>query len=323
MMLISNKSLISIVMPAYNVGEYISRSIQSVLNQTYDAFELIIVDDGSTDNTFSIIDELSFLDKRIRVIRQSNSGVSVARNVGISIAKGEYVAFLDGDDIWMSTHLEKAIDFFQKYPDIYWYSSSFQYFWNELPVSDFSTGLDSQIRVSHYFSEKIKRWDTTWTSAVVVRKTCLNNNLFPSGIQNGEDEIAWATIAAKYPFYGKYDGCTVYYRQRTGSLSCNFKESPRTKCKALLDLASHYAMLSHTHKLDRLSLISLRSYVIYAWEQAIICYDRELTRQYIQKTSCLQSKLLMLYLKVYHNFPVFPSFFWSISFKLMRKFILK
>lgn len=100
--------MISVVMPAYNVENYIAESIQSVLNQTYEDWELIVVNDGSTDNTEKVI--RSFSDARIRLINQENQGVSVARNVGIDNAKGDYICFLDSDDLYKPEFLELMIN---------------------------------------------------------------------------------------------------------------------------------------------------------------------------------------------------------------------
>ena len=94
-------------MPVYNVENYIGESIQSVINQKYPNFELLIINDGSTDHTLDVIN--TFADKRIKVINQENSGVSIARNVGIDNANGEYISFLDGDDIYEPEFLELMI----------------------------------------------------------------------------------------------------------------------------------------------------------------------------------------------------------------------
>jgi len=92
---------VSVIMPTYNSAHFISKSIESVINQTYPNWELIIVDDGSTDNTRNIINEYIQLDKRIKYFFQQNKGVSSARNKGISISNGVFVAFLDSDDLWL------------------------------------------------------------------------------------------------------------------------------------------------------------------------------------------------------------------------------
>ncbi len=105
--------LVSIIMPSWNTGKFIGESIQSVLNQTYTNWELIIVDDCSTDNTDEIV--ASFNDERIRYFRNDkNSGAALTRNRAIREAKGEWIAFLDSDDLWMPKKLEYQIKFMQK-----------------------------------------------------------------------------------------------------------------------------------------------------------------------------------------------------------------
>lgn len=100
--------LISVVIPAYNVESCINRSVSSVLNQSFDDLEVIIVDDGSNDNTPSICDALAKNDNRVKVIHQKNSGVSVARNVGIDQCSGIYIFFLDADD-WLDLNYFKSV----------------------------------------------------------------------------------------------------------------------------------------------------------------------------------------------------------------------
>jgi teichuronic acid biosynthesis glycosyltransferase TuaG len=100
---------VSIVMPAYNAGKFIKASIRSVQDQTFQDWELIVVDDGSTDNTAAIIRELQVYDQRIKYIYQKNKMPAGARNTGIRNATGEWVAFLDSDDLWIDTKLEKQV----------------------------------------------------------------------------------------------------------------------------------------------------------------------------------------------------------------------
>ncbi len=106
---------ISVVMPVFNGGKYLQLAIESVLNQTYTNFELVIVNDGSTDNSKEIIEGVN--DNRIVLINQNNKGVSIALNNGIRKAKGEYIARMDSDDICFPERLKKQIEFFEKNPD--------------------------------------------------------------------------------------------------------------------------------------------------------------------------------------------------------------
>lgn len=101
--------MISIVVPLYNKAPYIERSIKSVLNQTYTAFEILILDDGSTDNGSEIVEKMAFVDNRIKYFYHTNRGVSYTRNRGIQEAKGELICFLDADDTYEETFLEKMV----------------------------------------------------------------------------------------------------------------------------------------------------------------------------------------------------------------------
>ena len=91
---------VSVIMPAYNVAPYIGEAIESVLNQTFDDLELLIVDDGATDGSDVIADLYASRDRRIRVIRQANAGISAARNHGLRVASSPVIAVLDSDDVW-------------------------------------------------------------------------------------------------------------------------------------------------------------------------------------------------------------------------------
>lgn len=104
------EDLVSIIMPAYNVDEYIEESIRSIQAQTYPNWELIVVNDGSTDTTQAVVERLASQDSRIRLVTQPNGGVSRARNRGLELARGEYISFLDGDDLWEPTFLRELID---------------------------------------------------------------------------------------------------------------------------------------------------------------------------------------------------------------------
>lgn len=114
-----DKPLVSVVIPLYNKLNWISQTILSVANQTYKNWECIIVDDGSTDGSYELVTSLiNTLPGNWQVVRQSNSGQSVARNRGLEISSGEYIALLDADDIWFKDKLEKQVEFLDKNSDV-------------------------------------------------------------------------------------------------------------------------------------------------------------------------------------------------------------
>jgi glycosyltransferase involved in cell wall biosynthesis len=105
-----SQSLVSVVIPAFNSKKYIAETLQSVSNQSYKNFEVVIVDDGSTDGQSEIIQQHCAADARFRAIFQENTGVSTARNNGFNHTKGKYIAFLDADDVWLPDNLQLKID---------------------------------------------------------------------------------------------------------------------------------------------------------------------------------------------------------------------
>lgn len=106
---------VSIIMPAYNCAKFIDEAVQSVINQTYKDWELIVVDDCSSDDTYEILSKYACEDSRIHLLKnEQNSGAAVARNHAIEVAGGRYLAFLDSDDVWKSTKLEKQIEYMEK-----------------------------------------------------------------------------------------------------------------------------------------------------------------------------------------------------------------
>src|SRR6185503_3925511 len=108
--------LVSIIIPAYNAGSYIEETLQSIFNQTYQSWEIIIINDGSTDNTLDVVK--TFTDKRVDCITQKNGGVASARNKGLYFAKGEYVVFFDADDLMTPAFLSERVNTLKKEPSI-------------------------------------------------------------------------------------------------------------------------------------------------------------------------------------------------------------
>ena len=110
-----HKRMISIIMPVYNSEKYVSEAIESVCNQSYENWELLIVNDGSTDYSQEIIDNYSEIDSRIRVFHKKNEGVSIARNFALNQIFGEYVTFIDSDDIYHTERLKRMLQVFEQY----------------------------------------------------------------------------------------------------------------------------------------------------------------------------------------------------------------
>src|SRR5712692_4293853 len=115
-MTLDSSPTVSVVIPVYNGERYLAEAISSVLDQTYKNFELIVVDDGSTDQSAAVV--RSFTDDRIRYLYQSNGGASKARNLGVAASRGTVIAFLDSDDVWLPHKLERQIDCLASHKDV-------------------------------------------------------------------------------------------------------------------------------------------------------------------------------------------------------------
>jgi len=186
--------MFTVVIPLYNKELSIKNTIQSVLNQTYQEFEIVVINDGSTDNSTRIVEAIN--DNRIKLTHQENQGVSTARNRGIKMANNEWIAFLDGDDLWKVNHLEEITKMMQKFPNQKVYVTSFEYS-DKRPMFRHSR-TESVFEVESYFKEAIKE-RLMWTSIVVVHKSCINKvGDFNERLNRGEDLDLWARLVREY-----------------------------------------------------------------------------------------------------------------------------
>lgn len=180
----------SIIIPCYNIEKYISKTLESVLNQTYQNFEIILINDGSKDNTGKILDDYSKKDKKIKVIHKINEGVSQARNIGIENAAGEYIYFLDGDDLIENNLLKRADEVFKNNKvEIFSFSFNMVYENGEIKRKYSSEKYSNQTIkskefLSLFFNKKIGQ---NMCSFIVKRELIQNKIFFTKGLERGED----------------------------------------------------------------------------------------------------------------------------------------
>lgn len=204
--------MISVVIPLYNKQDSIVATLQSVLVQTYTDYEVVIVNDGSTDNSAQVVKEFISSSRlsplTFRLIEQANGGVSAARNTGIIEAKGEYVAFLDGDDLWDEKYLETLHKLICDYPDAIIYGlGCAKMISNSLPQSKIVTDNRG------YQDDIWNNYVEFWTGSTCCRKEeLLNIGMFDTRMTHGEDLDVWWRLI----LLGKcaYDySILAYYRQ--------------------------------------------------------------------------------------------------------------
>lgn len=203
----------SVIIPAFNAEDFIGDALRSVYAQTVQDMEVIVINDGSSDGTLAVLEQVR--DPRLRVVTLPNGGVSRARNCGIREARGEYVAFLDADDLWAPDHLEHAAEFFKEHPDIHWYAA--KWVGGTMNVHQLSRQPGASYDISNYYHEGRHR---IWTSTVVLQKSAIGSeSLFPESLEQAEDLMAWWRFASRNPLLGVYGGVTAMYRMRGTSAS--------------------------------------------------------------------------------------------------------
>jgi glycosyltransferase involved in cell wall biosynthesis len=198
--------MFSIVIPLYNKELSIESTIQSVLDQSYQDFEIVIINDGSTDKSVKIIE--GFNDERIRLIHQKNQGVSAARNKGIEEAKSEWIALLDADDLWKSDHLGTFVNLIGKYPNHLFFASSFEYSTPRESIIN-RPGVEDY-EIEDYFKESLTE-HLVCTDVVVINKKCFEAEKYNDDFVRGEDIDLWARLARKYKII-KSNKVTAIYR---------------------------------------------------------------------------------------------------------------
>lgn len=214
----------SIIIPLYNKAPYIRKALESVLAQTYTDYELIVVDDGSTDESASIVETMlrevmrlqgykatrledgkaeDALPNRLiaqspyRLLKQKNAGVSAARNNGVAQASGDYIAFLDADDWWEPTYLERMAQLIEDYPDAGLYACNYVYY----KPGKTHVALDMPTGYINYSKAYYESGAMPVTSITAIMPRAVFDELggFPLGIKLGEDFLLWAKTAMHYP----------------------------------------------------------------------------------------------------------------------------
>ena len=188
--------MISVVIPLFNKQDSIGSTINSVLRQSYRDFELIVVNDGSTDRSADIVRQYD--DPRIKLLEKKNSGVSSARNEGIKFAEAEYIAFLDGDDLWDPEYLETISQMIKDFPEAGILGTSYSLLKNgemvpaQKPFTDDFYGYVDNCNWAY--------GQIFWTSAVCCKRSALIEiGVFDERIAYGEDLDVWWRIMLKYP----------------------------------------------------------------------------------------------------------------------------
>ncbi len=265
----TNDYSISVVIPAYNAGKHIARAIDSVLAQTQPPCEIIVVDDGSTDDTAQVVARYR---PKVTYIYQDNAGASVARNTGIQAAAGQWIAFLDADDEWLADKLKLQIEHLKRNPDLVWTTGNYIH-----------CVCTTEQKSPHFTPEKAKAilsgtecfesffqafLQNAWgcTDTMLIRRDILmESGLFVPGRQRGEDIGMWWRIAYRKPKIGVIARpLAIYHLDIEGSLI----RKP-TDTTALCEFFADHLKLAEQHgKSD--DLRPCAAYLLRRWMRSML-----------------------------------------------------
>lgn len=211
--------LVSIIIPAYKAGKYIEETINSVLAQTHSNFELIIIDDGSPDDQAAVIEPLAKLDSRVQYIKQENGGVSSARNHGYRLSNGKFLAFLDADDVWLPTNLEKKLAKFLT-------DAEFGLVHSDMAIMDGNSNLTGETKSGKegFLLDDLLSWNGTCvptpSSILVKREVVEKVGGFDLKLSNAADQEFFFRVAKDYKI-GRVPEVTWRYRVHSNNMHSN------------------------------------------------------------------------------------------------------
>lgn len=207
------EELVSIIMPSYNCGQFIEESIKSVQRQTYRNWELIFIDDCSVDNTTSIVQRMSLSDRRIKLLKNvTNSGAAVSRNNGLKETEGRWVAFLDSDDLWEPTKLEKQVRFMEE--------NGYAFSYTEYQEMDAQGNLTGVIISGPNHVTKKGMYHFCWPGCLTVMYDSKKIGLIQiEDIKKNNDYAMWLKVCKKADCYLLPEVLAKYRRGRAGSVS--------------------------------------------------------------------------------------------------------
>lgn len=209
----NNLPFVSVVMPVYNAEKYVLESVQSVLDQSYENYELIIVDDASTDHSIELVTSICKDNSQVKIIRlENNGGVSHARNTGINSAKGEYIAFIDSDDIWRPDKLKLQMKF-MKANNVLFSFTSYEIFHEG---SDKENTYVQCPQIVNY--QRLLYGNPIPCFTVICHRSVFQEHRFEN--TRHEDYVLWLQLAKQYTLYG-FDKDLGIYRSHENSVSSN------------------------------------------------------------------------------------------------------
>lgn len=233
------KNLVSVITPNYNCGRFLAQTIKSVIAQSYTDWELFIVDDCSTDNSLQIAEKYAAKDSRIKIIRQAeNQGAAVARNTAISLAQGEFIAFLDSDDIWLPQKLEKQISFMHEHGCDFSFTE----------YEHINEDNESLLKVAKVI-KKLTYWRLLLHNfpgcLTVVYNQNVTGKVYAQDIKKDNDRALFLNVIQKCNKAMGIPECLALYRIRNGSISRNKFKMIQPFITVIHDFQGHSYIISY------------------------------------------------------------------------------
>lgn len=293
---------VNVIIPTYNRAHLIGRAIQSVLNQTYQGFELIVVDDGSTDNTDEIIKEFQQKDNRIIYLKhEKNKGGSAARNTGIKASKGEYIAFLDSDDEWLSEKLRKQLTFIE--------NSHYGFIYCNMIINDKTRNSKSNITKKfedNIFLDLLKAGNGICTSSLLIKRHLLEKiKGFDEDLPSFQDYDLLLRLAQNEKC-GFLNEILLIYNLHKGSISKTFRGKMIGKEKVLSKYYDYYMSLNLKNYYAK------HCYRVASY--ALLCGNKEIASKYLKKSISNDP----FYLKSYIVYLIVNIFGIDVFFKISK-----
>lgn len=210
-------NLVSIIIPVYNQEKYLAETLNSVINQTYSNWECILVNDGSRDGSVAVINEYLAKDNRFHFINSENKGVSNARNLALKQVKGDYILFLDGDDLIHPDKLQLALSNFQQNTDLSIVFNTTNYFQDTIENTLYPMKIDADLlsfnKLLLYWNEKI----ILPIHSAIIKKSLFEGIEFNTNLTAQEDWLVWLRLFQKNPQVVVLDKVLSYYRKHNTS----------------------------------------------------------------------------------------------------------
>lgn len=278
--------LVSIIIPCYNQAEFIEDTLKSVFDQTYQDWECLLIDDGSTDDTAALCEKWVRKDSRFRYYKKENSGVCATRNYGLKVYKGDYIQFLDGDDCIHETKLEKSIKQVIASPEINMVFTNFEMFTHSVketrpPYCDLK---------KEYFTKEsvLYLWNEVFSIPIhcgFIKREILNGITFPIELTAQEDWFFWITVFGRDVKVAFIDSALAFYRINPKS---------RTFSKSILnDQMKVYEMFKeilNPDEFDKLSRVLIKRY--YTQKEKLILKNAALKKSNTYQGGLMIKKIL-------------------------------